>query len=328
MRARGRQLCWPMPPLRAVDLTGGCSRPRSDVTGCSPTRGRVLRAAAVPFLGSTVGQRSGGLTAPWTDQGAAVARWNAIVDPIPDPIPDRGSRHSDPLLFNLPYYSGDRTSSAQRATTRPQARHRSKMAFASPPVLTTPRTARVQLCSSAFAGSSLRVVPAVRRASLAAHAVPNVRMSAGERSFIAIKPDGVSRGLVGSIISRFEARGFKLVAMKAVVPSKELAETHYASLSTKLFFADLVQFITSGPVVAMVWEGKEVVATARKMIGQTNPLSSDPGTIRGDFAVDVGRNVIHGSDTEPGSAQREIGIWFTDSELCDWAPTQNVWIYE
>lgn len=114
-------------------------------------------------------------------------------------------------------------------------------------------------------------------------------MSQDERTFIALKPDGMNRGLLGNIISRFEAKGYKLVGIKTLVPSRQLAETHYASLSSKPFFAGLVDFITSGPVCAMVWEGAGVVTTARKMIGETNPLSSNPGTIRGDFGVDVGR---------------------------------------
>lgn len=114
-------------------------------------------------------------------------------------------------------------------------------------------------------------------------------MAATERTFLAVKPDGVNRALVGSIISRFETRGYKLVALKLLIPSRELAEQHYASLKERPFFNDLVSFITSGPVTAMVWEGEGVVTTARKMIGQTNPLSSEPGTIRGDYAIDVGR---------------------------------------
>ncbi|CDF35947.1 nucleoside-diphosphate kinase [Chondrus crispus] len=149
-------------------------------------------------------------------------------------------------------------------------------------------------------------------------------MSQDERTFIALKPDGMNRGLLGNIISRFEAKGYKLVGIKTLVPSRQLAETHYASLSSKPFFAGLVDFITSGPVCAMVWEGAGVVTTARKMIGETNPLSSNPGTIRGDFGVDVGRNGSDAVDT----ATREIGIWFEPSELCTWSPTASVWIYE
>lgn len=114
-------------------------------------------------------------------------------------------------------------------------------------------------------------------------------MSQSERTFIAVKPDGMNRGLLGSIISRFEAKGYKLVAIKTLVPSRQLAESHYAALSSKPFFGPLVEFITSGPVCAMVWEGAHVVAAARSMIGETKPSDSPPGTIRGDFGIDVGR---------------------------------------
>jgi nucleoside-diphosphate kinase len=148
-----------------------------------------------------------------------------------------------------------------------------------------------------------------------------------ERTFIAIKPDGVQRGLVGEIISRFEAKGFTLVGLKLINVSRELAEQHYGEHKEKPFFAGLVDFITSGPVVAMVWEGKGVVASARKMIGATNPLNSEPGTIRGDFGIDIGRNIIHGSDAVE-TAQREISLWFQDNELAGWEPTLTRWIYE
>ncbi|KAA8494127.1 Nucleoside diphosphate kinase [Porphyridium purpureum] len=148
-----------------------------------------------------------------------------------------------------------------------------------------------------------------------------------ERTFIAIKPDGVNRALIGDIISRFEKRGYKLVAMKLLKPSKELAETHYAALSSKPFFAGLVEFICSGPVCAMVWEGTDVVKTGRTMIGATKPTESAPGTIRGDYGIDVGRNVIHGSDAVD-TAEREIGIWFKPEELVEWEPTMSTWIYE
>lgn len=148
-----------------------------------------------------------------------------------------------------------------------------------------------------------------------------------ERTFLAIKPDGVQRGLVGEIISRFESKGFTLVGLKLMNVSREKAEQHYGEHKEKPFFAGLVDFITSGPVVAMVWEGKGVVASARKMIGATNPLNSEPGTIRGDYGIDIGRNIIHGSDAVE-TAQREIALWFNDSELASWEPTITKWIYE
>lgn len=148
-----------------------------------------------------------------------------------------------------------------------------------------------------------------------------------ERTFIAIKPDGVQRGLVGEIISRFEQKGFTLVGLKMLQVSKELAETHYAVHKERPFFAGLVEFITSGPVVAMVWEGDGVIAAARKLIGATNPLTAEPGTIRGDFGSNIGRNIIHGSDA-PETAQQEVSLWFSDTELASWVPTMMPWIHE
>jgi len=149
-----------------------------------------------------------------------------------------------------------------------------------------------------------------------------------ERTFIAIKPDGVNRALVGEIIQRFERKGYQLVALKLVHPTKELAEEHYAEHKGKGFFPGLVNFLTSGPIVALVWQGKGVIAAGRALVGATNPLNSAPGSIRGDFAIDVGRNIIHGSDTNPGSADREIALWFKPEEIIDWKPTRNAHIYE
>ncbi len=148
-----------------------------------------------------------------------------------------------------------------------------------------------------------------------------------ERTFIAIKPDGVQRNLVGEIIGRFEAKGFTLVGLKMIKPSQELAETHYGVHKERPFFKDLVSFITSGPLVAMVWEGDGVVAAGRLMIGATNPLTSNPGTIRGDFGVSIGRNIIHGSDAVE-TAQSEIALWFNEDELVDWTPVGTPWLYE
>ena len=150
---------------------------------------------------------------------------------------------------------------------------------------------------------------------------------AAERSFVAIKPDGVQRGLVGEIIGRFERKGFKLVGLKQITPSRELAEQHYGVHKERPFFAGLVDFITSGPVVAMVWEGDGVIASARKLIGATKPLEAEPGTIRGDLAVNIGRNVIHGSDAEE-TAAFEIGLWFGADELNDWTPSDQGWRME
>jgi nucleoside-diphosphate kinase len=148
-----------------------------------------------------------------------------------------------------------------------------------------------------------------------------------ERTFIAIKPDGVQRGLVGEIICRFESKGFTLVGLKLVQVSRELAEQHYGVHRERPFFSGLVEFIISAPLVAMVWEGDGVVASARKIIGATNPLTAEPGTIRGDFGVNIGRNLIHGSDAIE-TANSEIALWFLDEELVSWQPSLSGWIRE
>ena len=145
-----------------------------------------------------------------------------------------------------------------------------------------------------------------------------------ERTFIAIKPDGFQRGYVAEIIGRFEKKGFKLVALKQLIPSKQLAQDHYGVHKERPFFRDLVEFISSGPVIAMVWEGEGVILSARKLIGATKPLDAEPGTIRGDLAVDIGRNIIHGSDGKE-TARFEINLWFNEDELCEWDPSDSKW---
>ena len=135
-----------------------------------------------------------------------------------------------------------------------------------------------------------------------------------ERTFIMVKPNGFARGLVGEVVARFERRGLELRAMKLMRIPRELAERHYAEHREKPFFGELVDFITSGPVVAMVWEGNEAIAVARTMMGATDPVKAAPGTIRGDFATVMAENVVHGSDG-PESAAREIGLFFTAGEI-------------
>ena len=135
-----------------------------------------------------------------------------------------------------------------------------------------------------------------------------------ERTYIMVKPDGVERRLTGEIIRRFENRGLKLAALKMLTPTREMAMTHYDVHKERPFFADLVNFVTSGPVVAMVWEGPEAVKLTRQMIGATKPLDATPGTIRGDFTSDVMSNLIHGSDS-PENAAAEIALWFKPEEL-------------
>ena len=149
-----------------------------------------------------------------------------------------------------------------------------------------------------------------------------------ERTFVMVKPDGVQRGLIGAVVSRFEDRGLKLVAGKFMRIDRELAEQHYGEHAEKPFFDDLVGFITSGPVFAMVWEGQDAVAQVRRMMGETDPAESAPGTIRGDYGLDLGRNVVHGSDTEDGSAEREIELFFDDEELVDYERVDETWLYE
>ncbi|KAM7533686.1 hypothetical protein Aperf_G00000126523 [Anoplocephala perfoliata] len=138
-----------------------------------------------------------------------------------------------------------------------------------------------------------------------------------ERTFIMVKPDGVQRGLVGQIIKRFERRGFKLVAMKFMRADKELLHKHYEALAGKPFFPSLIKYMSSGPVVPMVWEGKSAVALGRMLLGETDPAKSLPGSIRADFGQCMGANIVHGSDAVD-TADREIALWFKKEELIDY----------
>ena len=150
-----------------------------------------------------------------------------------------------------------------------------------------------------------------------------------ERTFVMVKPDGVQRGLIGEIVSRFEDRGLKLVGGKFVRIDEDLAHDHYGEHADKPFFDDLVAFITAGPVFAMVWEGADATRQVRAMVGETDPAESDPGTIRGDFGLDLGRNVIHASDHEDeGANEREIDLFFDDDELLDYERIDAAWLYE
>ncbi|MFO2548651.1 nucleoside-diphosphate kinase [Alicyclobacillus cycloheptanicus] len=145
-----------------------------------------------------------------------------------------------------------------------------------------------------------------------------------EKTFVMVKPDGVQRGLIGEIVSRFERKGLKLVGAKLMSVSQQLAEQHYAEHKERPFFGELVQFITSSPVFAMVWEGENAVSVARTMMGKTNPAESAPGTIRGDFGLTIGMNIIHGSDS-PESADREIALWF-GNEALSYDKAVDVWV--
>lgn len=148
-----------------------------------------------------------------------------------------------------------------------------------------------------------------------------------ERTYAMIKPDGVQRGLVGEILSRFEKKGLKIVGLKMLQIPREMAETHYGEHKGKPFFGPLVDYIISSPVVAMVLEGKDAVAVAREMMGATNPLKAAPGTIRATYGMDIGRNIIHGSDST-ASAGREINIFFRPEELTNYNRAVEGWIYE
>ena len=148
-----------------------------------------------------------------------------------------------------------------------------------------------------------------------------------ERTFAMVKPDGVQRGLVGEIVRRYEARGLKVVALKLMQVPTRMAEEHYAEHKGKPFYPGLVQYITSGPVVALCLEGKNAVAVVRTVNGATKPWDAAPGTIRGDLALDIGRNVVHGSDSVEAS-KRELAIYFNKDELVDWTPAAAKWVTE
>src|SRR3989449_11592614 len=148
-----------------------------------------------------------------------------------------------------------------------------------------------------------------------------------QRTLVLVNPEGVQGGLIGWILPRLERRGLKLVAMKMIRISRELAGRHYAEHQSKPFYDGLIAFITSGPVVAMIWEGREAVAVVRSVMGSTDPLTAAPGTIRGDLALDLGMNLIHGSDS-PARAQTEIAIFFSPDELHEYERTADRWIRE
>ncbi|AFM39193.1 nucleoside diphosphate kinase [Desulfosporosinus acidiphilus SJ4] len=148
-----------------------------------------------------------------------------------------------------------------------------------------------------------------------------------ERTFLMLKPDAVQRGLVGKIIAKLEDKGFKLVGLKLIQVDRSLAEAHYAEHKGKGFFEPTVAYIMSSPVVAMVWQGKNVVALARELMGATNPANANPGSIRGQYGMDISRNVIHGSDSV-ASAEREIALYFKSEELVDYTKAGEDWLSE
>lgn len=148
-----------------------------------------------------------------------------------------------------------------------------------------------------------------------------------ERTYVMVKPDGVQRGLVGEVISRVERRGLKIIALRMNTITKDMAKEHYAEHAQKPFFNSLIDFITSGPSVSMIVEGKNAVAVMRAINGATNPVNAATGSIRGDFALDTGRNIVHASDS-PESAQREIAIHFEESEMTGYSRVDETWVYE
>ena len=148
-----------------------------------------------------------------------------------------------------------------------------------------------------------------------------------ERSLVLVKPDGVQRALIGEVIARFERRGLRLAGAKFMQVSLDLAKAHYAEHEGKPFYDGLISYITSAPVMAMVWEGPNAVAAIRQTVGSTKPVESAPGTIRHDFALEVGRNLIHASD-KPETGVRETALWFKNEELVDWTREADKWVFE
>jgi nucleoside-diphosphate kinase len=148
-----------------------------------------------------------------------------------------------------------------------------------------------------------------------------------ERTLVLIKPDGVQRGLIGEVLSRLERRGLRLVGAKFMHVSQELAETHYAIHQGKPFYDGLIKYITSAPVMAMVWEGPDAIAAVRQTMGATRPTEASPGSVRHDFALEVGRNLTHASDSVE-NGQAEVSLWFTGQELVSWGRALDPWIFE
>jgi nucleoside-diphosphate kinase len=148
-----------------------------------------------------------------------------------------------------------------------------------------------------------------------------------EKTFVLVKPDGVQRGLIGEVVRRLEKRGLRLIGAKFLKVSLELAETHYGIHKGKPFYESLLKYITSSPVMAMVWEGQNAVAAVRQTMGSTNPLDAAPGSIRHDFGLDIGKNITHASDS-PENGEKETALWFSPDELVDWNKDNDYWIYE
>ncbi len=148
-----------------------------------------------------------------------------------------------------------------------------------------------------------------------------------EKTLVLVKPDGVQRGLIGEVIARLESRGLRLVAAKFMQVSEELAAAHYAEHVERPFYPNLIAYITSAPVMAMAWEANNAVAAVRQTLGATKPTEAAPGTIRHDYGLEIGRNLVHGSDS-PASGEREVNLWFEETELVNWTRENDRWIFE
>ncbi|XP_064638066.1 nucleoside diphosphate kinase-like isoform X2 [Lineus longissimus] len=177
------------------------------------------------------------------------------------------------------------------------------------------------------APGTCRLFSTTSSTSASSNIPPDVPDPERQKTFVMVKPDGVQRGLVGEVLKRFEVKGYKLRALKFVHAPLWICEEHYIEHRGRVFYPKLLKYIRSGPVVPMVFEGEKVVEAARKIIGETDPVNSNPGTIRGDFGLTVARNVIHGSDSIK-SAEREIALWFEPAELIQWDLVHYEWLYE
>ncbi|RLN47484.1 hypothetical protein BBJ29_000590 [Phytophthora kernoviae] len=193
-------------------------------------------------------------------------------------------------------------------TIATQARSAASTSFKAPVALAVAAGVTALAVSSA---------PVAENKPVVATPLAGVPGTSTERTFIAIKPDGVQRGLISEVIGRFEKKGYKLVGLKLMTATEARAKAHYADLSERPFFPGLVKYFTSGPIVCMVWEGTDVILTGRKILGATNPNQAAPGTLRGDNCISTGRNLIHGSDG-PDSAKHEITMWFTPEEISNY----------
>mmetsp|Transcript_19871 Transcript_19871/g.27579 ORF Transcript_19871/g.27579 Transcript_19871/m.27579 type:complete len:222 (-) Transcript_19871:902-1567(-) len=203
----------------------------------------------------------------------------------------------------------------------------SRRSLSSVALKASPKVAYMAAASGlAFAATAAVAMTAPSTIQCDALPVEGVAGTNQERTFLAVKPDGVQRGLVGDIIARFEKRGYKLVGLKLVWPTLEMAQDHYADLSKKPFYPGLCKFFSSGPIVCMCWEGKDIINQGRQMLGETQPLASKPGSIRGDFSIDLGRNICHGSDS-PEAAAHELKMWFPEG-VNDWNKTVDSSVYE